>query len=234
MKRLFIVLTCISLLSIEVYSQSVFDTKKWKGRYPTMNNDYPLSFVCWKGWLPPVAHSFVRLYPSHYYYYANSEPVYDVKGYLHMGVNDAIKLILKSLDKKTLGKCLDAVGGIMLNQEAHEIIEGFLRDSRLMNIPDVYGLTQNFQLNLQALDYLKQQNVPSEITEIFENAIRQQMEAYLMINHLDAEQADKIKAMGEVQQELKNLLGSITYSTQKFSYYQMLNQSGNNLDFMGQ
>jgi hypothetical protein len=79
------------------WGQSAFDIKKWKGRYPRMNNDYPMAFVSW-----PTLHFFVRIYPLHYYYYLNPIPVYDTKSYLETDLYDGLKLMLKNIDRNAL------------------------------------------------------------------------------------------------------------------------------------
>lgn len=214
--------------------QSAFAVKKWKGRYPSMNNDYPLSFVSWKGWLPPVPHFFVRLYPSHYYYYLNSIPAMDTKGYVDMTLYDALKMVLKTIDKNALQKSMQEVSGIQLNQLQHQEIEAFLRNSRLSTVPDIYQSADNVQQCLQALDYLKSKEVPNTVIENFESALNQELEAYLMIGQMDAEQGDKLKALASLNQNLRQLAGTITYTAQKVAYFQSWNnETSTSLRFLG-
>ncbi|WP_430811065.1 MULTISPECIES: hypothetical protein [unclassified Carboxylicivirga] len=215
-------------------AQSAFAIKKWKGRYPRMNNDYPVSFVCWKGWLPPVPHFFVRIYPTHYYYYLNSLPVYDAKSYLNMGLYDGLKLVLKNIDKEALQKSMEEVSGIQVNQLIHQGIEDVLRQSRLTALPDIYQTSAVFYEAIQALDGLKQANVSEDITEGFERDIQNYLEELLLINQLDAEQGGKVQAMADINQSLRQLTGTIHYTAHKIASYQQQSQPWtSSLSFLG-
>ena len=234
MKRFVLTFTIILLTFISSQAQSAFAVKKWKGRYPRMNNDYPLSFVCWKGWLPPVPHFFVRIYPTHYYYYLNSLPVYDTKSYVNMGLYDGLKMVLKNIDKNALQNSLEEISGIKLNQTQHEGIEDFLRQSRLTELPDIYNISLNFYEALQALNLLKAQNIPNGISQTFEEDIRRYLDELLMINQLDAKQGDKLKAMTALNQEVRQLTGIIHYTAHKvYSYQQLNNEQAFHLAFLG-
>ncbi|WP_439185419.1 hypothetical protein [Carboxylicivirga taeanensis] len=222
------------LMTSTAMGQDAFAIKKWKGRYPRMNNDYPLAFVSWKGWLPPVPHFFVRLYPSHYYYYLTSLPVMDAKGYVDMGLYNGLKMVLKNIDKDALYQNLQAIEGTHLNQTAHEEIAAFLRQSRLVSIPDIYQTSLCFDKAIQALDDLKQQDVPSAIHAGFEQDIRHYLEELLMINQLDAKQGDKLQAMAELNRSVRQLTGTIHYTIQKIRVCQHTNEEWpSNLSFLG-
>ena len=234
MKRFVLTFTIILLTFISSQAQSAFAVKKWKGPYPRMNSDYPLSFVCWKGWLPPVPHFFVRIYPTHYYYYLNSLPVYDTKSYVNMGLYDGLKMVLKNIDKNALQNSLEEISGIKLNQTQHEGIEDFLRQSRLTELPDIYNISLNFYEALQALNLLKAQNIPNGISQTFEEDIRRYLDELLMINQLDAKQGDKLKAMTALNQEVRQLTGIIHYTAHKVNSYQQLNnEQAFHLAFLG-
>jgi hypothetical protein len=214
--------------------QSAFGIKKWKGRYPRMNNDYPLAFVSWKGWLPPVPHFFIRIYPSHYYYYLNSLPVYDAKSYLETGLYDGLKLVLKNIDRNALRQSMEAVSGIQLNQEARQAIEDFLRQSRLSPLRDIYQTSDHFYQAIQALNQLMQQGVPNEINRQFENDIRHYLEELILINQLDAKQGDKLNAMAKLNQAVRQLTGTIHYTSHKIrSYRQQSQEATSHLGFLG-
>ncbi|MBS2101164.1 hypothetical protein [Carboxylicivirga linearis] len=231
MKNLFILLILLVFSGVQIEAQDAFAVKKWSGRYPTMNNDYPFTFLCWKGWLPPVPHFFVRLYPSHYYYYLNSVPVYDVKSYTEEVIYQGLKLVLKELDRSTLEKTLNKVEGIQLNQIGQEAIESFLRDSRLKEIPDLYanqGAFLNSQVSLET-----NVDLPAELTEIFISEIQRTQEDYSMINKMDCLQEDKIKADAEINKALGELNGTILYTIQKVKYWQYYSQmKETHLDFL--
>lgn len=204
-------------------AQSAFAIKKWSGRYPRMNNDYPLAFVSWKGWLPPVPHFFVRLYPSHYYYYLNGIPAYDVKSYVDMGLYNGLKLVLKNIDEAALKASMEAISDIQQNQLAHENIEDYLRQSRLTPLTDVYQTSKLFAQVIQALEQLKQQNGPTAIHEGFERDIRYYLEELLLIKQLDASQGDKLKAMSDLNQGVRQLIGTIHYTQSKLRSYRQQN-----------
>ncbi|MBS2210710.1 hypothetical protein KEM09_04815 [Carboxylicivirga mesophila] len=222
------------LISSAAMGQGAFAIKKWKGRYPRMNNDYPLAFVSWKGWLPPVPHFFVRLYPSHYYYYLTSLPVIDAKSYLDMGLYGGLKMVLKNIDKDALYQSLQAIEGTQLNQMAHEEIAAFMRQSRLVSMPDIYQTSLCFDKAIQALHDLKQQDAPSAIHAGFEQDIRHYLEELLMINQLDARQGDKLQAMAELNRNVQQLTGTIHYTTHKIRACQHCNEEWpSNLGFLG-
>ncbi len=215
--------------------QGAFAIKKWKGRYPRMNNDYPLSFMCWKGWLPPVPHFFVRLYPSHYYYYLTSWPVMDPKSYVDMGLYGGLKMVLKNIDKDALYRSLQAIEGTQQDQTAHEEIASFLRQSRLVSLPDIYMTGLYFDKAIQALDDLKQQDAPQAIQMNFEQDIRHYLEELLLINQLDAKQGDKLQAMDELNRNVRQLTGTIHYTAQKIRACQYINEDWpSNLSFLGE
>ena len=218
MKFFFILLILLVFTGVQIEAQDAFAVKKWSGRYPTLNNDYPFTFVCWKGWLPPVPHFFVRLYPSHYYYYLNSVPVYDVKSYAEEGIYQVLKLVLKELDRSTIEKTLNKIEGIQLNQSGQEAIETFLRDSRLREIPDLYA-NQDALLNSQ-ISMETDADLPKELMDVFIKEIQRSQEDYSMINKMDCLQEDKIRANTTVNNALRELNGTILYTIQKVQYWQ--------------
>lgn len=221
-------------VGFHAHCQDAFAVKKWSGRYPTMNNDYPLAFVCWKGWLPPVPHFFIRIYPTHYYYYLYSLPVYDVKSYLDMGLYGGLKLVLKELDQSTLSKTLDEVSGIQLNQLDREEIGSFLRESRLEALPDIFGNNEALFEAGESLNLLSDASMPSWLHRVFEEEIRIKEEALEMLNQMDCSQGDKLKAEENLNRELQALNGTILYVSQKVGYWQHYSRmKESHLDFMG-
>jgi len=233
MKKSFLLLILIILPMIRTVAQDAFAVKKWNGRYPTMNNDYPLSFVCWKGWLPPVPHFFVRIYPSHYYYYLNSIPAYDTKGYVDMGLYQGLKLIIKELDSKTISRTLEEITGIQTNQLGQAAIERVLRDSRLVKLPDVLDNQYAYLKALDAFDYLNNPTAPGWLSKIFEEEIQLKAEALQMIYQMDCSQGDKLKAGEDINRELRQLRGTMLYAAQKIRYWQQMNQmKENHLGFL--
>ncbi|WP_430815908.1 hypothetical protein [Carboxylicivirga sp. RSCT41] len=216
-------------------AQSFIATKEWNGQYPEMNGDYPFTFICWKGWLPPKAHTFIGIFPTQYYYYVGSMLAYDVKSYAELGLLGAVSLVLKTIDKNTMEKSMQAVKGIKLNQEAHEAIEDFLRQSRLKGLPDIYQTTQVFDKAYMALEELYRHEAPQDISCAFEQAIRDCLDELQMINQLDAEQGDKVKAMEALNQQVRQLTGTIYYTARKIGSKRHENQARTcHLGFLGQ
>ncbi|WP_430817210.1 hypothetical protein [Carboxylicivirga sp. RSCT41] len=210
-----IILILLLLLSYASQSQSIVATKEWNGQYPEMNDDYPIAFICWKGWLPPKAHAFISIYPTQCYYYVGSLLAYDVKSYAEIGIMGAINLVLKAIDQNTLKKSMQAVKGIKVNQEAHEAIEDFLRQSRLKELPDIYQTASVFEKAYQAMEELNNQDVPADISQAFYQDIQDCLDELNMINQLDAEQGDKLQAMDVLNREVRELTGTIYYTARK-------------------
>jgi phosphoglycolate phosphatase-like HAD superfamily hydrolase len=143
-------------------------------------------------------------------------------------------MVLKNIDKEALYQSLQAIEGTQLNQTAHEEIAAFLRQSRLVSIPDIYQTSLCFDKAIQALDDLKQQDAPSAIYAGFEQDIRHYLEELLMINQLDAKQGDKLQAMAELNRNVRQLTGTIHYTTQKIRAYQHSHEEWpSNLGFLG-
>ena len=234
MKHLLIILAFLGFAFFNSGAQKPFAVKKWKDRYPKMKNDYPLTFVSFKGWLPPVPHFFVRIYPSHYYYYLYSYPTYDTKGYLDMALDGTLKTIFKNIDKKALKKSMEAVSGVKINQSEREEIGRFLRESRLTVLHDVYDVTGSFMRAGYALERLKGTGANKRIVHLFERELNGHLESFLMVNLMDAQQGDKIQAMAEIKAQLKSLAGVIDYSAQKIDYHQKWSgKAPSNLTFLG-
>ncbi len=233
MKKIMFLLILIILSIFPTKAQDVFAVKKWSGRYPTMNNDYPISFVCWKGWLPPIPHFFIRIYPSHYYYYLNSVPVYDTKGYVDIGLYQGLKLVIKEIDRNTISKTLEEITGTQFNKLGMEAIESLLRNSRLVNLPDIMG-NKNTLLNTQnALGYLNDPLIPGWVNQLFEREIELKEDALALIKRMDCSQGDKLRAEEAINHELRELNGTLLYAAQKIRYWQSKNQMKETyLDFL--
>lgn len=234
MKKLIIMLTILLSLVWMAEAQKPFAIKKWKGRYPRMKNDYPFTFVCFKGWLPPIPHLFIRLYPSHYYYYIGALPVSDAIGYKDLMIKHTIRNVFKNIDKKALKKSMEQVGGIHFNQAGQESIEAFLRESRLVVLEDIYDVNQDFIRAREALDSIREFKEWGDVTSLFERELNQHMESFLMISLMDAKQGDKLSAMKEIKTALKELTGTIHYSAQKIGFYQTMQRRNiSHLAFLG-
>ena len=234
MKKLIIVLSILFLLMSPGIAQTPFAIKKWKGRYPSMKNDYPLTFVCFKGWLPPVPHFFVRLYPSHYYYYLNSIPVSDASVYTDVTIKHVLKTVFKNIDKNALKESMEQVSGIKLNQVDQHDIESFLQDSRGVVLEDVFHVGASFSKARVALDRMGAKYLNTDVIKTYERELNRLMESYVMLNLMDAEQGDKVREMQEIRISLKKLTGSIHYCSQKMDYHQtFLEQSVYHLSFLG-
>ncbi|MGQ1787501.1 hypothetical protein [Saccharicrinis sp. GN24d3] len=234
MKKSIIILSTLFFILSAGVAQKPFAIKKWKGRYPSMKNDYPLTFVCFKGWLPPVPHFFARLYPSHYYYYLNSFPVSDGTVYTDVTVKHALRTFFKNIDKKALKESMEQVSGIKLNQEDQHTIESFLKNSRVVVLDDVFDVGASFAKARAALDRLGANQLNADMINVFERELNHLMKSYVMLNLMDAKQGHKLKSMEEIRSSLKKLTGSIHYCAQKINYYQsMQSQSVYHLSFLG-
>lgn len=215
-------------------AQSAFAVKEWDGRYPKMEDDYPFNFVCWKGWLPPIPHFFARIYPTHYYYYAKSYFAYDTQSYVMVSINHILKIVLQHLNKQTIKKYMQAVEGIKQNQQEHEMIEAFLRDSRLWELPDIYQVGHKLYWATQALEELKQKQAPAALRHLLEADLMRCIDELLLINRFDVKQGDKVQAMNALDQSARQLLGTISYTSYKVSCQQHLNRDdASHLTFLG-
>ncbi len=121
MKTLLLSILLVSFLTAA--AGQAFEIKKWKGTYPSMNDSYPVTFLAFKGWLPPVPHFFVRIWPSHYYFEVGALPVSDATSYMSMTRQSFLRIASKLIDKKQIRRSMEAVTGIKENTQTQKLIE---------------------------------------------------------------------------------------------------------------
>jgi hypothetical protein len=233
MKTLFITIILLLSMPITTTSQAV-DIKKWKGTYPRMNDSYPLTFLAFKGWLPPVPHFFVRVWPTHYYFEVGALPVSDGSGYAATTRQGFLRIASKLIDQKQMGRSMDAVTGIKENTLGQKFIEQKIFDARQDELPDIYDVASGFVVLHRRLDELSALQGPEEITALFRKEANELMSSFLMINLMETDHGSKVEAFSRIRQSLGQLLGLCDYTGQKLSYYKYYDDSPSpSLSFLG-
>ncbi|WP_372755241.1 hypothetical protein [Labilibaculum sp.] len=193
--------------------------KKWKGRYPEMNEDYPASFIAFKGWLPPVPHLFVKTPYTHYYWKVKSLPVTDseeITGKLKTGL---MRLSAKLMERSLFKGRYQETGEIKILNAGQKQIDQILFDSRFDHLEDIYGLSETFLALYENLDRLNDLEKGSELKKLLETEANEMLEQFLMVNFLEAEQGEKLQAFTDLKSSLFKLSGELDYTYSKLKFF---------------
>ncbi|PXY01842.1 hypothetical protein DF185_04115 [Marinifilum breve] len=194
--------------------------KKWKGRYPRMNNNYPQSFIAFRGWLPPKPHLFVRISPTHYYWKVKSIPVTDSKETTGKIKTGLLRIFSKLMERSQFKGRHQETGLIKLMNEFQKQIDQKLFDSRKDQLADIYGLTEAFLKLYDRMDEFKQIKHGAKIRKILKKEANELLERFLMINLLETDHGEKFQAFMEIRTRLIQLFGEVDYSINKMHYFQ--------------
>ena len=198
--------------------------KKWKGRYPQMKNNYPLSFIAFKGWLPPVPHLFVKTPLTHYYWKVVSIPSTDgneIKGKIKTGFQ---RIALKMMERSQFkGRYLETAGIQIMNGLQKQIDEKIF-NSRSEHLEDIYELSDSFVYLYQKLDQFNQQEKGAKVKKLLQKEVNERLEDFLLVNFLDTKQGDKFQAFSDLRSSLNQLSGEIDYSYNKLKYFNSFQQ----------
>lgn len=236
-KRMVWILIALTLVAlVEVKAQTPFEIKSWRGQYPKMNNSYPLTFLAFKGWLPPVPHYFVRIYPTHYYFHIPSVPSYDLKTYWELIKNGTLRTVFKGIDKNALEKSMYSVAFTRNIQDEILNISNTIYGARKAFIPDLYELADVLNQLDHSIQILSNSDCPSAILNKYKKLQLDMLSEIQMINAMNVEQGKKIKLMEHLKSEFQALSGECDYISNKLEYYQKRNelQTFSGLQFLGQ
>ena len=207
----------------------LLDVKPWTGTYLDMNNDYPLAFIAFQGWLVPVPHVFVQTWPTHYYLDAVSVPVTDapeIAGETETGLK---RIVEKLFERHQMEGRFNETEGIKLNTGLSKEIAQKVFDSRREKLNDHFQLSAGFIKLYERLDKLGQEVQKPEVRKIFEREADDLLVRFLMVNNLETGQGEKLDAFSEISVEQNKLLGEIDYTIEKvrfFNRFHPVNESG--------
>lgn len=223
MKKMIVMILFLPLFLLvqteETKAQAVA-IKKWKGRYPRMNNNYPQAFISFKGWLPSVPHLFVRVSPTHYYWKVKSIPVTDAKevsGKVQTGLQ---RILARMMEKSHFKGRQKETGMIKLLNEFQKQIDQTLFDSRKDQLADIYGLTEAFLQIYDRIDDFKASHGGGKIKKNMKREVNELLEQFLLINLLESDHGKKFQAFTDIRTELIQFFGEVDYSISKVNYYQ--------------
>lgn len=223
MKKLKIIIAIISLFlflpSTEAMAQAIA-IKKWKGRYPRMNNNYPQSFIAFRGWLPPKPHLFVRISPTHYYWKVKSVPVTDSKEITGKTKTGLLRIFSRLMERSQFKGRQRETSMIKLMNEFQKQIDQKLFDSRKDQLADIYGLTAAFLELYDRMDEFNYINHGSKVKRILKQEANELLEQFLMINLLETDHGEKFQAFTQIRTKLVQLFGELDYSISKMNYFQ--------------
>jgi len=223
MNKFRIIIAIISVLllfqSSGVMAQAIA-IKKWKGRYPRMNNNYPQSFIAFRGWLPPKPHLFVRISPTHYYWKVKSIPVTDSKETTGKIKTGLLRIFSKLMERSQFKGRHQETALIKLMNEFQKQIDEKLFDSRKDQLADIYGLTEAFLELYNRMDEFKQIKHGGKVRRILKKEANELLEQFLMINLLETDHGQKFQAFSHIRTRLIHLFGEVDYSINKMHYFQ--------------
>jgi hypothetical protein len=208
--------------------------KKWNGTYPEMNEKYPLTFIAFKGILPPLPHVFIRMWPSHYYYEVISIPVTDAPEITGQVKTGLLRIAAKMLERKQMKGRRDETVLIKDNADFQKQIEERLFNSRTEQLEDLYQLAQGFIRLYKKVDRLGHLPNSIEVRKIFEKESDQLLLRFLMVNLFNSEHGDKLEAFSEINTSLNKLMGEVDYTFGKIHFFSNYNEESIGYSFLTQ
>ena len=214
------------LLTSGTANSQVVAIKKWKGTYPEMNDKYPVTFIAFKGFLPPIAHVFLRIWPTHYYWDINSAPTTDeaeIEGEAQTGL---MRIALKLFEKQQMIGRFTETGGIKTNMDLQKEIDQKLFDSRSDYLEDNYKLAEDFVGLYTKLNQLRKIKNTSGVRKIFEQEADELLIRFLMANLLQTGHGEKMNVFSEIHVSINKLYGEIDYCSEKVRFFNSYEQIG--------
>lgn len=222
-KNLFLIILII-LGSVMIVNGQEVAIKKWKGRYPQMKNKYPISFIAFKGWLPPVPHLFVKTPFTHYYVKAVSTITIDgneIKGKIKTGFQ---RIALRLIERSQFKGRYQETAMIQIMNGLQKQIDQKIFDSRSEHLEDIYELSDCFIALYQKLDQFSHLEKGSKVKKLLQKEVNERLEDFLLVNFLDTKQGEKFQAFSNLKNDLNNLSGEIDYSYDKLRYFNLFQQ----------
>ncbi|WP_101311198.1 hypothetical protein [Labilibaculum manganireducens] len=221
-------LTFLLLQSAGMANAQAVAIKKWKGRYPRMNNNYPQSFIAFRGWLPPKPHLFIKTPLTHYYWKVKSMPVTDSGEVLGKTKTGLLRIFSKLMERTQFKGRYEETEMISLMTESQKQIGRKLSDSRKDQLADIYGLTASFLELYQRLDDFKQVDQGKEVKKILQKETDELVQQFLMVNLLATDHGEKFKAFSKIERSLILLSGEVDYSHNKMNFFNSYGKYHNN------
>jgi len=217
-RYLFILVTLFTVSQCPAFGQ-LLDVKPWTGTYPDMNNDYPLAFIAFQGWLIPVPHVFVQTWPTHYYVDAVSVPVTDAPEIVGETETGLKRIIEKLIERHQMEGRYNETEGIKLNTGLSKEIAQKIFDSRKEKLKDHFQISAGFIKLYERLDKLGQELQKPEVRKIFEREADDLLVRFLMVNNLETGQGEKMDTFSEISAEQNKLMGEIDYTIEKVRFF---------------
>ena len=211
-------------IAMKESNAQLLNVKPWHGYYPEMNDDYPLSFIAFKGWLFPVPHVFVRTWPTHYYVELGALPVSDGAEYAGQTKTGLLRIAAKLLERSQIKGRHDETSQIKDNTQLQKVIEEKLFSARRDELPDIYGLAGQFIRLYQNIGNFDRLENSSEVKHILRDEADDLLMRFLMVNLLESDHGAKLESFAGIQAELNQLVGETDYTYRKLCH---LNVFGN-------
>jgi hypothetical protein len=211
-------------VAVKKAGAQLLDVKPWHGYYPEMNGSYPLSFVAFKGWLFPVPHYFIRTWPTHYYIEVGALPVSDGTEYAGRTKTGLLRIAAKLLERSQMKGRHDETSQIKDNTQFQKMIEERLFNSRKDQLPDIYGLANQFINLYRKIDRFEGLENSSGVKSILQDEADDLLMRFLMVNLLESDHGSKLESFAGLQTDLNHLSGETDYTYRKLCH---LNIFGN-------
>ena len=216
--------TITTTIALRNANAQLLNVKPWHGYYPEMNDDYPLSFIAFKGWLFPVPHVFVRTWPTHYYMELGALPVSDGAEYAGQTKTGLLRIAAKLLERSQIKGRHDETSQIKDNTQLQKIIEQKLFNARKDELPDIYGLAGQFISLYKKVGNFDRLENSSKVKHILRDEADDLLMRFLMVNLLESDHGTKLNSFADIQTELNHLTGETDYTYRKICH---LNVFGN-------
>lgn len=213
-----VALIALVLSTTKVHAQLI-DIKSWNGYYPEMDGSYPLTFIAFKGWLFPVPHTFVRVWPTYYYMEAGALPVSDATAYSEETKTGLLRIAEKVLERLQKKGRYTETSEIKLNVLGQEEISEKIFNARSDEIPDIYDLADQIIMLYQRVSRFDQLENASEVSRLLEREADELLFRFLMINFMDSDHGQKLGAFGALKDEITKLGGEVDYTLGKVRYF---------------
>ena len=217
--KIVISLFILMILSSGMANAQAFVFKKWRGRYPQMNNSYPLAFISFRGFLPPIPHLFIRMYPTHYYWKVVSVPATDATEIAGSTKTGFLRIAAKYLERAQMKGRYRETGQIKLNTVLQKTIESKLFDSRSDHLTDIYNLADGFIRLYKKLGKLNQVKNSSQVKRIFEKEADDLLMRFMMVNFLKTGHGEKLDSFSDIYATINKLEGEIDYTRNKMNFF---------------
>ena len=217
-------LLLLMILSVGAANAQAFAFKKWKGTYPEMNNSYPLAFISFRGFLPPIPHLFIRMYPTHYYWKVVSVPVTDANEIAGITKTGFLRIAAKLFERSQMKGRYKETGEIKLSTFLQKEIENKLFNSRSDQLSDIYQLADRFIRLYQNLGKLNQVKNSSAVKRVFEKEADDLLMRFMMVNFLKTGHGEKLDSFSDIYTTINKLEGEIDYTRNKMNFFNSYNE----------